>query len=115
MNGRFCAVVVWIARWLAPGVCALAILIALPTVGAQAGAADPNPRALCAKLGGDFVAVNGAQNCVRIGGHVRAVPMNGSPAFAVRAAPEADGVRPASEVFGATAAAPSADQRLYRR
>jgi hypothetical protein len=78
----------------------------------------------CARLGADFVAISGAQRCVRVGGHVRAeAPRADIPRIAAPrqlapngyAAVVSDGLRPISDIFHipAGASAPGAD--LYRR
>ena len=64
----------------------------------------------CARLGADFVAISGAQRCVRVGGHVRAeaprtdvprvaAPRQALPAPNGYAAAVPDGLRPISDIF----------------
>ncbi|MGA8172978.1 MAG: hypothetical protein WB816_19405 [Methylocystis sp.] len=76
----------------------------------------------CSKLGADFVAISGAQGCVRLGGHVRAEAPRGEIPRVVAprqlaspgayAAAGTDGLRPASETFRIH---PAYGADLYRR
>ena len=80
----------------------------------------------CARLGADFVAISGAQRCVRVGGHVRAearradvpsaaVPRQTLPAPNGYAAALSDGLRPISDIFHIRAGSASDGSGLYRR
>lgn len=66
-------------------------------------------------MGRDFVSVSGANNCVRIGGHVRAETSQVRAAPLGYASETADGVRHVSEMFHVRAGAANADTNLYRR
>jgi hypothetical protein len=75
-------------------------IAALAFVGpAAAQSFDVARSARCARMGEDFVAVAGTDNCVRIGGHVRVVIYQGRAAPAGGAVAARDGVRQASERF----------------
>jgi hypothetical protein len=80
----------------------------------------------CARLGADFVAISGAQRCVRVGGHVRAeaprtdvprvaAPRQALPAPNGYAASVSDGLRPISDIFHIRAGSASDGSGLYRR
>ena len=80
----------------------------------------------CARLGADFVAISGAQRCVRVGGHVRAeaprsdvprvaAPRQALPAPNGYAAAVSDGLRPISDIFHIPAGSASDGSGLYRR
>lgn len=69
----------------------------------------------CANMGHDFVSVSGANNCVRIGGHVRAETSQVRAAPLGYASDAPDGVRHVSEMFHVRAGAANADTNLYRR
>jgi hypothetical protein len=99
-----------------------ALVACAPAHAESPGAAAGNR---CARLGSDFVAISGAQGCVRLGGHVRAeAPRAEIPrVFAPRqlaspgsyAAAGTDGVRPAAETFHIRAGAAGDGSDLYRR
>jgi len=100
----------------------VAALVACAPAHAESPSAAAGGR--CARLGPDFVAISGAQGCVRVGGHVRAeAPRTEVPRlFAPRqlalpggyATAGTDGVRPASENFHIRAGA-SNGADLYQR
>jgi hypothetical protein len=100
----------------------IAALIACAPAHAESPGAASGDR--CARLGADFVAISGAQGCVRVGGHVRAeAPRTEIPRlFAPRqptpsggyAAAGTEGVHPASESFHIRAGAANGTD-LYRR
>jgi hypothetical protein len=69
----------------------------------------------CANMGHDFVSVSGANNCVRIGAHVRAETSQVRAAPLGYASETPDGVRHVSEMFHVRAGAANADTNLYRR
>jgi hypothetical protein len=79
----------------------------------------------CARLGADFVAISGAQRCVRVGGHVRAeapradVPRVAAPRQILPpngyAAASSDGLRPISDIFHIRAGSAADGSGLYRR
>jgi hypothetical protein len=75
-------------------------IAALAFIGpAAAQSFDVARSARCARMGEDFVAVAGTDNCVRIGGHVRVVIANGRAAPIGGAVAARDGVSQASERF----------------
>jgi hypothetical protein len=100
-----------------------ALVICAPAHAESPGAATGDR---CARLGADFVAISGAQRCVRVGGHVRAeaprtdVPRVAAPRQALPgpngyAAAVPDGLRPISEIFHIPAGSASGGSGLYRR
>jgi hypothetical protein len=76
-------------------------------------------------MGADFVAISGAQRCVRVGGHVRAeapradVPRVSAPRQILPpngyAAALSDGLRPISDIFHIRAGSTSDGSGFYRR
>lgn len=93
-----CFVALALTRRLSSRVVPAGVIAALAFVGstvAQGAGFERNER--CARMGEDFVAIVGSDNCVRIGGHVRVDIANGHanlPTGSTR-----DGIRPASERF----------------
>jgi Porin subfamily len=91
-----------------------ALAFCAPVLAESPAAATRNG---CAKFGTNYVAVAGAEGCVRIGGHVRAEmshpeapSLMGAPAGLASAV--ADGVRSVSQTFHIR---PADDTQLYRR
>ncbi len=100
-----------------------ALVICAPAHAENPGAATGDR---CARMGADFVAISGAQRCVRVGGHVRAeaprtdvprvaAPRQALPAPNGYAAAVSDGLRPISEIFHIRAGSASDGSGLYRR
>jgi hypothetical protein len=101
--------------------------VAALVICAPAHAESPNGATgdRCARLGADFVAISGAQRCVRVGGHVRAeapradIPRIVAPrqldARSGYAAAGSDGLRPIADIFYMPMGAASDGAGLYRR
>jgi hypothetical protein len=102
----------------------VAVLVICAPAHAESQGAAAGDR--CARLGADFVAISGAQRCVRVGGHVRAeaphsdvprvaAPRQALPAPNGYAASVSDGLRPISDIFHFPAGSASDGSGLYRR